>query len=143
MEYLDGVTLSDKMKAEGRLPAQQLLSMLRPLMEDIGKLHASGIIHRDISPDNIMWMPDGSLKLLDFGCARSMEDGKSMSVLLKHGFAPWSSTDARSGALYGHILPVRDGILLHHRHAAHLGGGASGGRRAGAAHGAGRGAHAP
>ncbi|MFR5780345.1 MAG: serine/threonine protein kinase [Oscillospiraceae bacterium] len=88
MEYLDGVTLSDKMKAEGRLPAQQLLSMLRPLMEDIGKLHASGIIHRDISPDNIMWMPDNTLKLLDFGCARSMEDGKSMSVLLKHGFAP-------------------------------------------------------
>ena len=88
MEYLDGVTLSDKMKAEGRLPAQRLLSMLRPLMEDIGKLHASGIIHRDISPDNIMWMPDNTLKLLDFGCARSMEDGKSMSVLLKHGFAP-------------------------------------------------------
>lgn len=88
MEYLDGVTLSDKMKAEGRLPAQKLLSMLRPLMEDIGKLHASGIIHRDISPDNIMWMPDDTLKLLDFGCARSMEDGKSMSVLLKHGFAP-------------------------------------------------------
>lgn len=88
MEYLDGVTLSDKMQAEGRLPAQQLLSMLRPLMGDIGMLHASGIIHRDISPDNIMWMPDGSLKLLDFGCARSMEDGKSMSILLKHGFAP-------------------------------------------------------
>lgn len=88
MEYLDGVTLSDKMKSEGRLPAPQLLSMLRPLMEDIGKLHASGIIHRDISPDNIMWMPDNTLKLLDFGCARSMEDGKSMSVLLKHGFAP-------------------------------------------------------
>lgn len=138
MEYLDGVTLSDKMKAEGRLPAQQLLSMLRPLMEDIGKLHASGIIHRDISPDNIMWMPDNTLKLLDFGCARSMEDGKSMSVLLKHGFAPVEQYQTRGpGALDGHIFPVRDGILLHHRHAAHLGGGAAGGRRAGPAHGAG------
>lgn len=135
MEYLDGVTLSDKMKAEGRLPAQQLLSMLRPLMEDIGKLHASGIIHRDISPDNIMWMPDNTLKLLDFGCARSMEDGKSMSVLLKHGFAPVEQYQTRGpGALDGHIFPVRDGILLHHRHAAHLGGGAAGGRRAGPAH---------
>ena len=116
MEYLDGVTLSDKMKAEGRLPAQQLLSMLRPLMEDIGKLHASGIIHRDISPDNIMWMPDNTLKLLDFGCARSMEDGKSMSVLLKHGFAPVEQyqtrgqgpwTDIYSPVSYTHLtLPT-------------------------------------
>lgn len=88
MEYLDGVTLHDKVMREGKLPAQKLLGMLEPLMADIGRLHASGIIHRDISPDNIMWMPDDSLKLLDFGCARSMEDGKSMSVQLKHGFAP-------------------------------------------------------
>ena len=35
-----------------------------------------------------MWMPSGGIKLLDFGCARSMENGKSMSVQLKHGFAP-------------------------------------------------------
>lgn len=88
MEFLDGVTLHQKMQENGRLPAQKLLSMLRPLMADIGALHSSGIIHRDISPDNIMWMPDDSLKLIDFGCARSIEDGRSMSILLKHGFAP-------------------------------------------------------
>ena len=35
-----------------------------------------------------MWMPDGTLKLMDFGCARAMEDGRSMTVQLKPGFAP-------------------------------------------------------
>ena len=88
MEYLDGVTLQQKCKQEGRLSAQVLLPLLRPLLRDLCTLHASGVIHRDISPDNIMWMPDNTLKLLDFGCARSMEDGHSMNVVLKHGFAP-------------------------------------------------------
>lgn len=88
MEYLDGTPLYRIVNEKGRIPAGDLLPRLRPLMEDVGKLHAAGIIHRDISPDNVMWMKDGTLKLLDFGCARSMEDGKSMTVLLKHGFAP-------------------------------------------------------
>lgn len=88
MEYLDGTPLYRIVNERGRIPAGELLPRLRPLMEDIGKLHAAGVIHRDISPDNVMWMKTGNLKLLDFGCARSMEDGKSMTVLLKHGFAP-------------------------------------------------------
>ena len=88
MEYLDGVTLKNMMCTGGVIPAQELLRRLRPLIGDLGRLHASGVIHRDISPDNLMWMPSGGIKLLDFGCARSMENGKSMSVQLKHGFAP-------------------------------------------------------
>ena len=88
MEFLDGQTLHQRMQAAGKLPAQELLARLQPLMADLVRLHNSGVIHRDISPDNLMQMPDGSIKLLDFGCARSLENGKSVSVLLKHGFAP-------------------------------------------------------
>ncbi len=88
MEYLDGTPLYRIVNDKGRIPAVDLLPRLKPLLVDIGKLHAAGIIHRDISPDNVMWLENGALKLLDFGCARSMEDGKSMTVLLKHGFAP-------------------------------------------------------
>ena len=106
MEYLDGVTLHEKMKSEGRLPSQKLLGMFGPLMRDIGLLHSSGIIHRDISPDNIMWMPDDSLKLLDFGCARSLEDGKSMSVLLKHGFAPVEQYQTRGQGAWTDIYSL-------------------------------------
>lgn len=88
MEYLEGITLQQKVAAEGPIPAGVLMPRLPALLRSMQALHASGIIHRDISPDNIMWMPDDTLTLLDFGCARSMEDGKSMTVQLKHGFAP-------------------------------------------------------
>lgn len=88
MEYLDGIPLYKVVAERGPVPAGDLLLRIQPLLSDLQTLHSAGIIHRDIAPDNIMWMADGSFKLLDFGCARSMEDGRSMTVLLKHGFAP-------------------------------------------------------
>lgn len=111
MEFLDGTTLQQKIMKEGVMRPEKLLSKLPKLLTDMEKLHRSGIIHRDISPDNVMWMPDDTLKLLDFGCARSMEDGKSMTVQLKHGFAPveqymtrgqgpWTDVYALSATVY-------------------------------------------
>ena len=88
MEYLNGTTLKDLMQSQNRLEPDSLLRKALPLMRDLERLHSAGVLHRDIAPDNIMLMPDGSLTLLDFGCARSMEDGKSMTVVLKPGFAP-------------------------------------------------------
>ena len=86
MEYLDGVPLYTKVRTLGRIPAQVLLKRVEPLIADLNALHRSGVIHRDISPDNIMWMPDGSLKLIDFGSARYAAG--EAPVMVKHGFAP-------------------------------------------------------
>lgn len=88
MEYLDGTPLYRIVRQKGKITVEELFPPLKNLMYDISKLHDRNVIHRDISPDNIMLMPDGSLKLLDFGCARSIEDGKSMTVAMKKGFAP-------------------------------------------------------
>lgn len=88
MEFLDGKPLHQLVRKNGAIPAEELMPKLPVLLRDLSLMHQAGVIHRDISPDNLMWMPDGSLKLLDFGCARSMEDGKSMEVTLKPGFAP-------------------------------------------------------
>lgn len=88
MEFLDGTPLYRLVDGKGRIPADELLPRLVPLLQDIAKLHNAGVIHRDISPDNLMWLKSGTLKLMDFGCARSIEDGKSMTVALKQGFAP-------------------------------------------------------
>ena len=95
MEYLDGTPLYRIVEEQGRIPANELMPRLKPLMEDIGKLHARGVVHRDISPDNIMWMSDGTLKLLDFGCARSTQDNKTMTVAIKKGFAPLEQYQTR------------------------------------------------
>lgn len=95
MEYLDGTPLFRIVERRGRIPAQELMPRLKPLMEDIGKLHARGVVHRDISPDNIMWMTDGTWKLLDFGSARSTLDNRTMTVAVKNGFAPLEQYQTR------------------------------------------------
>ena len=91
MEYVDGVGL-DKYMAQngGRLSPEEASRLLLPLMSSLEKVHARGIVHRDIAPDNVLVTKDGSAKLIDFGAARysTGEKSKSLDVILKHGFAP-------------------------------------------------------
>ena len=89
MEYLEGVDLRRYLKQHGTMAPDTAFRMLLPVMRSLEKMHRVGIIHRDISPDNIMYQPDGSLKLMDFGAARDYDGGnRSLSVMLKHGYAP-------------------------------------------------------
>ncbi len=91
MEYVEGETLKSYLKAHGgKIAAAEVIEMMRPVIRSLAKVHEAGIIHRDISPDNIMIENGGSLKLIDFGAARDFasEGEKSLSVMLKPGFAP-------------------------------------------------------
>lgn len=106
MEYLDGFTLYNVMQSQERIQPEILIPKFLPLMHDLTRLHEAGVLHRDIAPDNIMWMPDGSLKLLDFGCARSLEDGRSMTVVLKPGFAPIEQHQTRGQGPYTDIYAL-------------------------------------
>lgn len=106
MEYLNGATLSSLMQTQTRFEPSMLLRKMLPLMQDLQRIHDAGVLHRDIAPDNVMLMPDGSLKLLDFGCARSMEDGKSMTVMLKPGFAPVEQYQTRGQGQYTDVYAL-------------------------------------
>lgn len=88
MEYLDGITLKEYLRLKGPVPANVLLKLMEPVLQVLHKIHQRGLIHRDISPDNLMLMKDGRLKLLDFGAAREFVDEKSLSIVLKQGYAP-------------------------------------------------------
>lgn len=91
MEFINGITLKQHLaNSEGKLRPNEVFELMRPLMKSLSQIHAEGIIHRDISPDNIMLTSKGEIKLLDFGAARDfISDGnKSLSVLLKPGYAP-------------------------------------------------------
>lgn len=106
MEYLNGETLFQVMQSGKPFSSDILIQKALPLMRDLDKLHRAGVLHRDIAPDNIMWMPDGTLKLLDFGCARSLEDGRSMTVVLKPGFAPIEQYQTRGQGAYTDIYAL-------------------------------------
>ena len=88
MEYIEGITLKDYITERGALPTEGALALMHPIITALGQVHEQGVIHRDISPDNILLLADGRPKLLDFGAAREIADGKSLSVLLKVGYAP-------------------------------------------------------
>ena len=91
MEYLDGVTLKTYLSQNGgKIPVETAIKIMIPVMDTLCVVHEKGLLHRDISPDNIFITKTGMVKLLDFGASRyaMSEHSRSMSVVLKPGFAP-------------------------------------------------------
>ena len=76
MEYVDGQTLDGAIARRGLPPAEALQYAL-PMANALAKAHAAGIIHRDFKPSNIMISGEGTVKVLDFGLAKLMEDGSA------------------------------------------------------------------
>ena len=72
MELVDGPTLADRVSA-GPIAFAETLSIARQLASALEAAHERGIIHRDLKPANVKLAPDGSVKLLDFGLAKSVE----------------------------------------------------------------------
>lgn len=89
MEYLKGPTLEEHIKQYGRMKPEYVFQIMKLVMRSLEKIHQAGMVHRDISPDNIM-LSDGCIKLIDFGAARlaNNDNNKSLTVVLKRGFAP-------------------------------------------------------
>lgn len=91
MDYIDGQSFDDYIKEKGgKLDVEETQNILIPVMDALESVHSKGIVHRDVTPDNIYITNDGKVKLLDFGAARySLGDkSRSLDVILKHGFAP-------------------------------------------------------
>lgn len=91
MEFVEGVTLGALAKERsGKLPGKELLPLVEPLLLSLDKMHRLGLIHRDISPDNLM-LEDGAVRLLDMGSARELlgkDSSRTATVLLRHSYAP-------------------------------------------------------
>ena len=89
--YIEGQTLKEYLlKRGGRIPYPAALKILNFVMNALGDLHSVGILHRDISPDNIFLEVNGGVKILDFGATRHAmgEQSRSLSIVLKPSYTP-------------------------------------------------------
>ncbi len=130
MEFLEGRDLMNYLKSSGgRISWDELCPIAGNVMDALELIHKEGVIHRDISPDNIYLCLDNTAKIIDFGTARSVLDGKSKSVILKKGYAPieqystkgtqgpWTDVYALGATLYRAltgILPPEAVERQHH-----------------------------
>ena len=71
MEYVDGQTLSERIRPSGPLELREIVLIFEPIVEAIAYIHSTGVVHRDIKSNNIKISSNGEVKLLDFGIAKS------------------------------------------------------------------------
>lgn len=91
MDYVQGISLRKYMKQHREPFAEdQALELMRPIMEALSAMHRRGILHRDISPENLILSEDQRLTLIDFGAARefSTDEEENLTIILKRGYAP-------------------------------------------------------
>ncbi|HEX2953668.1 MAG TPA: serine/threonine-protein kinase [Bacillota bacterium] len=91
MDFIEGITLKDLLEQKGgKIPFRTTLEIMMPVMDALREVHHTGMLHRDVSPDNIYITKERQIKLLDFGAARLAmgEQSQSLSIILKPGYAP-------------------------------------------------------
>lgn len=80
MELIDGFTLRDLIHEQGQLKIEDALRYFAPILSALSAAHRKGILHRDIKPENILISKDGRVKIADFGLARAMDMGATMTA---------------------------------------------------------------
>ena len=116
MSYVEGVNLKDYLMKELKRPLtpQECMNLMTPVIQGLSEVHRNGIVHRDISPDNLMLRENRTLVLLDLGAAKDMTSGggQSSQIVAKAGFSPpeqyvsggnigpWTDVYAMSATIY-------------------------------------------
>ena len=100
MEFVEGETLKARLLRDGPMDWETAKKIFRPVISAMEQVHAFGLIHRDLSPDNLMLLPDGSVKILDLGAAKdlSLNSGASSMQVAKSGFSPLEQYIQRGGS---------------------------------------------
>jgi len=90
MEFLEGKTLQRLIEEKGSIPEKVAVGQIKSVAQALEQVHAAGMIHRDIKPDNIIQTGDNRTVLIDFGTARAFASGKTVrqTAMLTPGYAP-------------------------------------------------------
>ena len=100
MDFVEGETLKARLEKTGPLPWKQAKGIFLPAIQAMEQVHKAGLVHRDISPDNLMLTPDGKVKILDLGAAKdlSVNNGASSMQVAKGGFSPFEQYTQRGSS---------------------------------------------
>ena len=114
MEYVPGRTLTERIKEEGPVPVPQALQIARQIAGALAQAHANNLVHCDIKPHNILVMPDGNVKVADFGIARAVTESTMTYNDNIMGSVHYFSPEQARGTM---ITPKSDvyslGVLLY------------------------------
>lgn len=91
MDYVEGPNLKQALRERGKpFTQEEALELMKPILLAVDAMHRKWVIHRDISPENLIRKPDGTLTLIDFGAARefSFAEQENLTVIVKRGYAP-------------------------------------------------------
>ena len=117
MEFVEGQTLSS---LRAKLSTKELLSIVAQVAEALAAAHQSGVVHRDIKPDNVMVRPDGYVKVLDFGLVKLMEvssgnrDAANTELGVAMGTLSYMSPEQAAGEPIDHRTDIWSlGVVLY------------------------------
>jgi serine/threonine protein kinase len=95
MEFVEGEPLEKLLEQKGSLTEEETINIFLPILKTLQRIHAAGILHRDIAPDNIMVEPDGTARLIDFGASAEVDETAATSAaVIKHYYAPEEQYDS-------------------------------------------------
>jgi eukaryotic-like serine/threonine-protein kinase len=113
MEYVPGRTLRSLLQERGWLPAPEALDLMVPVLSGLAGAHASGIIHRDVKPENVLLTPDGRVKVVDFGLARAQAASGQTRTGLIIGTVAYLAPEQVTGGTTGTRSDVyQAGVML-------------------------------
>ncbi|HZB26494.1 MAG TPA: protein kinase, partial [Vicinamibacterales bacterium] len=102
MELVDGATLADRV-AKGALPVDDAIQVAIQIADGLEAAHEQGIIHRDLKPANVKIRPDGTVKVLDFGLAKSLLPSDAVPVDALHTSTATSPANTSAGMILGTV----------------------------------------
>jgi len=87
MEFLNGCTLKKRIERDGKIPRREAIAITLAVLGALQTIHESGMVHRDVAPDNVFLLENGKVKLFDFGCAGRIGTPRR-EIVVKKGYSP-------------------------------------------------------
>jgi serine/threonine protein kinase len=111
MEFVDGISLGEKLEREGRLPEAAAILIIAQVAQALHHAHQRGLIHRDVKPDNVLLTPEGQAKLADLGLVKEMEASQGLTntgraLGTPHFMAPEQFRSAKSANVRSDVFSL-------------------------------------